>query len=68
MEVGALRTGGTLHTLRLTVECMRPRQWIKNAFVFGGVLFSGQFVEIGRSRPRSRCSSPSASRAAPPTW
>src|SRR5512132_1243251 len=26
---------------------MRPRQWIKNAFVFGGVLYSGQFVEIG---------------------
>jgi 4-hydroxybenzoate polyprenyltransferase len=44
---GAIRTGGTLHTLRLAVECMRPRQWIKNAFVFGGVLYSGQFVEIG---------------------
>lgn len=43
----AIRTGGTLHTLRLAVECMRPRQWIKNAFVFGGVLYSGQFVEIG---------------------
>lgn len=43
----AIRTGGTLHTLRLTVECMRPRQWVKNAFVFGGVLYSGQFVEIG---------------------
>jgi len=42
----AIRTGGTLHTLRLAVECMRPRQWIKNAFVFGGVLYSGQFVEI----------------------
>jgi 4-hydroxybenzoate polyprenyltransferase len=47
VAVGAIRTGGTLHTLRLTVECMRPRQWIKNAFVFGGVLYSGQFVEIG---------------------
>ena len=43
----AIRTGGTLHMLRLAVECMRPRQWIKNAFVFGGVLYSGQFVEIG---------------------
>jgi 4-hydroxybenzoate polyprenyltransferase len=43
----AIRTGGTLQTLRLAVECMRPRQWIKNAFVFGGVLYSGQFVEIG---------------------
>ena len=47
MEASAIRTGGTLHTLRLTLECMRPRQWIKNAFVFGGVLYSGQFVEIG---------------------
>jgi 4-hydroxybenzoate polyprenyltransferase len=26
---------------------MRPRQWVKNAFVFGGVLYSGQFVEVG---------------------
>jgi 4-hydroxybenzoate polyprenyltransferase len=26
---------------------MRPRQWVKNAFVFGGVLYSGQFVEPG---------------------
>ena len=43
----AIRTGGTLHTLQLAVECMRPRQWIKNAFVFGGVLYSGQFVEVG---------------------
>jgi 4-hydroxybenzoate polyprenyltransferase len=47
LEASAIRTGGTLHTLRLTLECMRPRQWIKNAFVFGGVLYSGQFVEIG---------------------
>lgn len=47
MEASAIRTGGTLHTLRLAVECMRPRQWIKNAFVFGGVLYSGQFVELG---------------------
>lgn len=47
MEASAVRAGGTLHTLRLAVECMRPRQWIKNAFVFGGVLYSGQFVELG---------------------
>jgi 4-hydroxybenzoate polyprenyltransferase len=46
LEASAIRTGGTLHTLRLTVECMRPRQWIKNAFVFGGVLYSGKFVEV----------------------
>jgi 4-hydroxybenzoate polyprenyltransferase len=47
LEASAIRTGGTLQTLRLTLECMRPRQWIKNAFVFGGVLYSGQFVELG---------------------
>jgi 4-hydroxybenzoate polyprenyltransferase len=47
VEASAIRTGGTLQTLRLTVECMRPRQWVKNAFVFGGVLYSGQFVDIG---------------------
>jgi 4-hydroxybenzoate polyprenyltransferase len=47
VEASAVRAAGTLRTLRLVVECMRPRQWIKNAFVFGGVLYSGQFVEIG---------------------
>ncbi len=36
-----------MHTVRLVVEGMRPRQWVKNAFVFGGVLYSGQFVEAG---------------------
>ena len=47
METGALPRAGTLHTVRLVVEGMRPRQWVKNAFVFGGVLYSGQFVEAG---------------------
>jgi 4-hydroxybenzoate polyprenyltransferase len=47
LEASAVRAAGTLRTLRLALECMRPRQWIKNAFVFGGVLYSGQFVEIG---------------------
>jgi 4-hydroxybenzoate polyprenyltransferase len=47
VEAGALHAAGTLRTARLAVEGMRPRQWIKNAFVFGGVLYSGQFVEIG---------------------
>jgi 4-hydroxybenzoate polyprenyltransferase len=47
LETGALPRTGTLHTVRLVVEGMRPRQWVKNAFVFGGVLYSGQFVEAG---------------------
>lgn len=47
METRALPAAGALHSVRLVVEGMRPRQWIKNAFVFGGVLYSGQFVEAG---------------------
>jgi 4-hydroxybenzoate polyprenyltransferase len=47
LEASALRTAGTLRSARLVVEGMRPRQWVKNAFVLGGVLYSGQFVEAG---------------------
>ena len=47
MEAGTVPATGTLRTARLVVEGMRPRQWVKNAFVFGGVLYSGQFVEPG---------------------
>ena len=47
MEASAVRSPGVLRKARLAVEGMRPRQWVKNAFVFGGVLYSGQFVEVG---------------------
>jgi 4-hydroxybenzoate polyprenyltransferase len=47
VEAGTVPATGTLRTARLVVEGMRPRQWVKNAFVFGGVLYSGQFVEPG---------------------
>jgi 4-hydroxybenzoate polyprenyltransferase len=47
VEARTLPAPGALRTARLVVEGMRPRQWIKNAFVFGGVLYSGQFVEAG---------------------
>ncbi len=47
MEASAVRSAGALRTARLAVEGMRPRQWVKNAFVLGGVLYSGQFVELG---------------------
>jgi 4-hydroxybenzoate polyprenyltransferase len=47
VEAGTVPATGTLRTARLVVEGMRPRQWVKNAFVFGGVLYSGQFVEAG---------------------
>ena len=47
MEAGTVPATGTLRTARLVLEGMRPRQWVKNAFVFGGVLYSGQFVEPG---------------------
>jgi 4-hydroxybenzoate polyprenyltransferase len=47
LDASVLPAAGTLRTARLVVEAMRPRQWIKNAFVLGGVLYSGQFVEAG---------------------
>jgi 4-hydroxybenzoate polyprenyltransferase len=28
---------------RLVIECMRPRHWVKNAFVLAGVVFAGRF-------------------------
>ena len=31
---------------RLVVECMRPRQWSKNAFVLGGLVFSGEALHL----------------------
>lgn len=31
----------------LVVEGMRPRQWLKNAFVFGGLVFSGEALDAG---------------------
>jgi 4-hydroxybenzoate polyprenyltransferase len=31
--------------LRLVVETMRPKQWTKNGFVLGGLLFSGRALE-----------------------
>jgi 4-hydroxybenzoate polyprenyltransferase len=45
MEAGAVSRAGRLRALQLVVETMRPRQWVKNAFVFGGLLYSGEFVE-----------------------
>jgi 4-hydroxybenzoate polyprenyltransferase len=33
-------------TARALLEAARPRQWIKNAFVLGGVLYSGQVLEL----------------------
>src|SRR3954453_16870566 len=34
-------------TLRCLAEAMRPRQWLKNAFVLGGLLFSGEITSPG---------------------
>ena len=47
MEARAVPAAGRLPTARLVVEGMRPRQWLKNAFVLGGVLYSGEFLDAG---------------------
>jgi 4-hydroxybenzoate polyprenyltransferase len=38
---------GRSRTARLVLEGMRPRQWLKNAFVLGGLLYSGEFLDAG---------------------
>jgi 4-hydroxybenzoate polyprenyltransferase len=41
-----LGVSGT-RTTRALLEAARPRQWIKNAFVFGGVLYAGKVFDLG---------------------
>jgi 4-hydroxybenzoate polyprenyltransferase len=47
VEAGAVSTADRPRTVRLVWEGMRPRQWLKNAFVLGGVLYSGEFLDAG---------------------
>jgi 4-hydroxybenzoate polyprenyltransferase len=45
MAAHAVPAAGRLRTPRLVLASMRPRQWLKNAFVLGGLLYSGEFLD-----------------------
>jgi 4-hydroxybenzoate polyprenyltransferase len=46
--IGTPRVGGASKgTASLLLEAMRPRHWPKNAFVLGGLVFSGEALEPG---------------------
>lgn len=43
-------SAGAIGTVRAVVETMRPKQWVKNLFVFAGIAFSGQLADLSRER------------------
>ncbi len=42
-----LRVGTKGGGMRAILSLLRPHHWIKNAFCFAGVVFSGRFLEVG---------------------
>jgi 4-hydroxybenzoate polyprenyltransferase len=48
MATAAAGVGVQKSTARLVLETMRPRQWVKNVFVLGGLVFAGETFNAGK--------------------
>ena len=48
MAMAAARVGARRGTPMLVLETMRPRQWVKNVFVLGGLVFAGETLHADK--------------------
>ena len=53
--VAPARTAPTRTQLPALLEAVRPRQWVKNVFVFAGLVFGGQLFEAGSCARSAMC-------------
>ena len=48
MATAAAGVGVRKSTALLVLESMRPRQWVKNVFVLGGLVFAGETLHADK--------------------